>query len=224
MGERRSMSSEYIKQLEDDNWTLRNKLEQFESHCEWLEMLRLLRVTSVWGAVSEYSIGINNYKTNMIGQYDVFYVPEDVTMAAALVYISDEIIKKHGVSTSGMNKNTIKRDYESWRISLLSFVTLAKVIFDEPDYKSINKLSISTTIHLSLLRLSAESRAIESFDNPQNDKDIFQGVTISIKRTEGIPSVRVMMRKNINGFINNKKFMGFERTMRRLTDIFNEIE
>ena len=218
------MTSDYIKQIEEDNWTLRSKLEQLEAHCEWLEMLRLLRVTSVWGAASEYSIGINNYRTRNVGQYDAFFAPRNKIVADVLDWMNEEIIKKYAVSTSGVDKSTIKHAYEGWRGSILSFVTISKSILDTPDYKSINKLSLSTDIHLSLLRLSADSRAIESFDDPQNDKDIFQGCTILIKRTGGLPSVKVMLKKTINGFKNNKKFMDFDRDMRTLTNIFDEIE
>jgi hypothetical protein len=226
MGERRSMSSEYIKQLEDDNWKLRNKLEQFESHCEWLEMLRLLRVTSTWGAVSGHRIRINNYKSEDIGAFDSLNIniSKDKTISSAMEYVYDEIIRNGIVSINDANKYQIRHQYDKWRASIVSFVSCAKMIFDTEEYKSIDKMSISTHIHLSLIRLSAESQDIESFDDPLNDKSIFQGVTVVVRKTDKLPSVKIILSKKIDGFKNNVKFMNFDKQVRALTGIFEAVE
>ncbi len=224
MGERRNMSSDYIKQLEEDNWTLRNKLEQFESRCEWLEMLRLLRVTSTWGAVSGHRIRINNYKSEDIGAFDSLNIniSKDKTIASVMEYVYDEIIRDGMVSINNANKFQIRHQYDRWRASIISFVSCAKMVFDAKEYKSIDKMSISTRIHL--FRLSAESQDIESFDYPRNDKSIFQGVTVVVRRTDNLPLVKVILSKKIDGFENNVRFMNFHKQVRSLAGIFEAVE
>jgi hypothetical protein len=224
MGERRNMSSEYIKQLEEDNWTLRNKLEQFESRCEWLETLRLLRVTSIWEAVSGYRIGINNYKSDDIGMYDNLRKSKDKQIDGIMEYVYDEIIRSSSVSIQAANKTHIKHEYDRWRASIISFICCAKMIFDDETYKGIDKMSISTHIHLTLTRHPDRREDFVNFDEPPHEKNIFQGVTVIVRRTDKLPSVKVILNKKIDGFKNNTKFMNFDKHVRTLTGIFEAVE
>lgn len=218
------MSSDYIKQLEEANDTLRSRLEQFESRCEWLEKLRLLKATSCWCGNSTYKVGINNYSTPHLGAYEVFRLPDDKKIAYVMDYINEEIVRYHVFSASYFNKTYMKNKYDIWRNSIISFMTYAKTVFDDPEYSSINKLSLTSSVHLSLIRLSAEDKAIEAFDNPEHEKDIMQGLTLVIRRAEKLPTVNIVLKKNIDGFRNNTKFMKFDIHVRGLRKIYQAIE
>jgi hypothetical protein len=224
MGEIRSMSSDYIKQLEEDNWNLKNRLEQFETRCEWLEKLRLFRSTSMWSGNSVYQIGVNNYKSPPIGVFDAFTLPSDKKMADIISVLNTEIIRSSVFSENNLNKTSIKHKYDLWRHSITYFILYGKHIFDNKEYSHITKTTLTTSVHLSLFRLCAETMDYKEFDNPENDKDIFQSVNIVMTRGERLPNVRVTLRKTIDGFHNNVKFMGFKKEMRDIKNILEAIE
>ena len=139
-------------------------------------------------------------------------------------YINEEVIRYHVFEIVNANKKDIKYKYDHWRASIISFMSYAKTVYDDPEYADIRKLSLTTSVHISLIRLSAESQEIEEFDNPQHDKDIFQSLTLVIRRGEKLPTVNVILKKNVRGFRNNVKFMKFDKHVKALKNLYQAIE
>ena len=128
------MTDEYIKQLEEANEIIRNRLEYFEARCELLEQLRLLRTTLLWSGNSIYSIGINNYKSPDFGKNDVLYFPDDKKISDIMIYIQEEIVRCYSFSSDGMCKIDMRNEYSNWRYSIMLFVSYAKTVFESSDY------------------------------------------------------------------------------------------
>ena len=133
------MPSDYQKQLEEENWDLRNRLEKFESRCEWFEKLHYLKISAQWSIETTYQIGVNDYKSNVIQKASPYALPNDALTCHIVELVNDSVIQHHICWKNNADKVTIRHEYDRWKASMVEFTYLAKNIFDSASYKDINK-------------------------------------------------------------------------------------
>lgn len=222
------MPSDYQKQLEEENWVLRNRLEQFENRCEWFEKLHYLKISAQWSIETTYQIGVNDYKSNMIQVASPYALPDDALICHIVELVNDSVIQSHVCWKNNADKVTIRHEYDRWKASMIEFIYLAKTIFDSASYKDINKLSITTNAYMGLGRFFSGIEETDktgiSMDFGNNDKYLQQGVTFTIQRGEKLPSCKITVKKRINCAPCNNKFRQFEKEMKALTNIYEAME
>lgn len=221
------MPNDYQKQLEEENWNLRNRIDQLENRCEWFEKLHYLKITAHWSIDTCYNIGVNNYKTNMIMKGSPYALPSDALICRIVELINDSVIQPNICGESSADKVTVRSKYDRWRASMVEFVVLAKDIFDSASYKDIKKLSIDTNMYMRLGRFFHDIEAPEntgiSLDSVNNEKYLQQGVIFTIQRGEKLPSCKVTVKKKIDVPCNNN-FWNFKNEMKALTNVYESIE
>ncbi len=221
------MPSDYQKQLEEENWTLRNRLEQFENRCEWFEKLHYLKISAQWSIETCYQIGVNDYKSNMIQKASPYALPADALTCHIVELVNDCVIQYHVCWKNNADKVTIRHEYDRWKASMIEFIYLAKSLFDDASYKDINKLSITTNMYMGLGRFFSGIESPEYtgiLDTGNNDKYVQQGVTFTIQRGEKLPLCKVTVKKKIDGEPCNNKFRHFEKEMKALSNIYESME